>query len=149
MAIRVRDRGHCTEHQARGKRGCRDLAGYFSHDRHSENATGIVTGIGYEALMTNAPPEHAITRRGLLTTGAARPFSVRHRGGRGLDDVVPPARTRDLESAGPHGAPPVGGLHLQFGKNAGTEVVVSWHTTDAVGNPRVMLGTRHPASAAP
>ena len=33
------------------------------------------------------------------------------------------------------------GLHLQFGKNAGTEVVVSWHTTDAVRNPRVMLGT--------
>ena len=33
------------------------------------------------------------------------------------------------------------GLHLQFGKNAATEVVVSWHTTEAVGNPRVMLGT--------
>ncbi|KLO26137.1 purple acid phosphatase family protein [Mycobacterium haemophilum] len=40
-----------------------------------------------------------------------------------------------------HGAPPVGGLHLQFGKNAATEVVVSWHTTDAIRNPRVMLGT--------
>src|SRR6516162_7132419 len=43
-----------------------------------------------------------------------------------------------------NGAPPVAGLHLQFGKDAGTEVVVSWHTTDAVRNPRVMLGT--PAS---
>ena len=40
-----------------------------------------------------------------------------------------------------NGGPLVGGLHLQFGKNAGTEVVVSWHTTDAVRNPRVMLGT--------
>ncbi|SPM43271.1 hypothetical protein MNAB215_5493, partial [Mycobacterium numidiamassiliense] len=39
------------------------------------------------------------------------------------------------------GAPPVGGVHLQFGRNAGTEVVVSWHTTEAVRNPRVMLGT--------
>jgi hypothetical protein len=39
------------------------------------------------------------------------------------------------------GAEPVHGLHLQFGKNAATEVVVSWHTTDAVDNPRVMLGT--------
>ncbi|ORV91626.1 hypothetical protein AWC11_10740 [Mycobacterium interjectum] len=39
------------------------------------------------------------------------------------------------------GAPPVTGLHLQFGKNAATEVVVSWHTTEAVRNPRVMLGT--------
>ncbi|MDD4868459.1 MAG: metallophosphoesterase family protein, partial [Mycobacterium sp.] len=34
--------------------------------------------------------------------------------------------------------------HLQFGQNAGTEVVVSWHTTEAVRSPRVMLGT--PAS---
>ncbi|WP_197515015.1 metallophosphoesterase family protein, partial [Mycobacterium sp. 1245805.9] len=42
------------------------------------------------------------------------------------------------------GAPPVTGLHLQFGANAATEVVVSWHTTEAVGNPRVRLGT--PAS---
>jgi 3',5'-cyclic AMP phosphodiesterase CpdA len=43
-----------------------------------------------------------------------------------------------------NGAPPVAGVHLQFGKNASTEVVVSWHTTDPVRNPRVMLGT--PAS---
>ncbi|MGE2818062.1 purple acid phosphatase family protein [Mycobacterium heidelbergense] len=42
------------------------------------------------------------------------------------------------------GAPPVAGLHLQFGKNAATEVVVSWHSTEAVRNPRVLLGT--PAS---
>ncbi len=39
------------------------------------------------------------------------------------------------------GAPPVAGLHLQFGHDAGTEVVVSWHTLDAVRNPRVLLGT--------
>ena len=39
------------------------------------------------------------------------------------------------------GAPPVSGLHLQFGRNASTELVVSWHTTDAIRNPRVMLGT--------
>lgn len=39
------------------------------------------------------------------------------------------------------GTPPVAGLHLQFGRNASTEVTVSWHTTDAVRNPRVMLGT--------
>jgi hypothetical protein len=35
----------------------------------------------------------------------------------------------------------VSGLHLQFGADASTEVVVSWHTTVAVGNPRVMVGT--------
>ncbi|HEY0813173.1 MAG TPA: metallophosphoesterase family protein [Pseudonocardia sp.] len=39
------------------------------------------------------------------------------------------------------GAQPVAGLHLQFGADAATEVVVSWHTTDAVRNPRVLLGT--------
>ena len=35
----------------------------------------------------------------------------------------------------------MGGLHLQFGRDASTEVVVSWHTTDPVSNPRVMAGT--------
>lgn len=40
------------------------------------------------------------------------------------------------------GAAPVGGLHLQFGGDASTEVVVSWHTGGAaVRNPRVLLGT--------
>ena len=34
----------------------------------------------------------------------------------------------------------MGGLHLQFGGNASTELVASWHTTEAVGRPRVMLG---------
>jgi phosphodiesterase/alkaline phosphatase D-like protein len=39
------------------------------------------------------------------------------------------------------GAPRVGGLHLQYGADASTEVVVSWHTAAAVGNPRIMFGT--------
>lgn len=39
------------------------------------------------------------------------------------------------------GAPEVGGLHLQFGSDAARELVVSWHTTEAVANPRVLLGT--------
>ncbi len=39
------------------------------------------------------------------------------------------------------GAQPVGGLHLQFGRDASREVVVSWHTTDPVSNPRVLAGT--------
>ena len=38
-------------------------------------------------------------------------------------------------------ARPVSGLHLQFGADAATELVVSWHTTEAVRNPRVLLGT--------
>ncbi len=39
------------------------------------------------------------------------------------------------------GAPPVAGLHLQFGADAATEAVVSWHSAAAVTRPRVMLGT--------
>ena len=33
------------------------------------------------------------------------------------------------------------GLHLQFGADAATEVVVSWHTPARVSKPRVILGT--------
>jgi Purple acid Phosphatase, N-terminal domain/Calcineurin-like phosphoesterase len=36
--------------------------------------------------------------------------------------------------------PPVAGLHLQFGADASSEVVVSWHTLQPVQNPRVLLG---------
>jgi 3',5'-cyclic AMP phosphodiesterase CpdA len=35
----------------------------------------------------------------------------------------------------------VAGLHLQFGADAATEIVVSWHTAEAVRSPRVMFGT--------
>ena len=38
-------------------------------------------------------------------------------------------------------SPRIGGLHLQFGADASTEVVVSWHSASAVRNPRVMVGT--------
>jgi 3',5'-cyclic AMP phosphodiesterase CpdA len=43
-------------------------------------------------------------------------------------------------SADPLTTPPVAGLHLQFGADASSEIVVSWHTMQAVNNPRVMLG---------
>ena len=36
--------------------------------------------------------------------------------------------------------PPVAGLHLQFGSDASSEVVVSWHTLQPVQKPRVLLG---------
>jgi phosphodiesterase/alkaline phosphatase D-like protein len=38
------------------------------------------------------------------------------------------------------GTPPVAGLHLQFGVDASSEIVVSWHTLLPVGNPRAVLG---------
>ncbi len=40
----------------------------------------------------------------------------------------------------PSTTPPVAGLHLQFGADAATEVVVSWHTLQPVERPRVLFG---------
>ena len=40
----------------------------------------------------------------------------------------------------PTTTPPVAGLHLQFGADASSEMVVSWHTLQSIRNPRVMLG---------
>ena len=37
--------------------------------------------------------------------------------------------------------PPVTGLHPQFGADASSKMVVSWHTLQSVRNPRVILGT--------
>jgi 3',5'-cyclic AMP phosphodiesterase CpdA len=37
-------------------------------------------------------------------------------------------------------APPVSGLHLQFGADAASEMTASWHTPERVGRPRVLLG---------
>ncbi|HEY1842902.1 MAG TPA: fibronectin type III domain-containing protein [Mycobacterium sp.] len=87
-------------------------------------------------------PVSGISRRRLLTTGAATTLIG---AGLGVGGAVllgspghgPSLWTRPDRS----GAQPVGGLHLQFGKDASTEVVVSWHTTDPVHNPRAMVGT--------
>jgi hypothetical protein len=44
-------------------------------------------------------------------------------------------RTSDTVSA-----PPVHGVHLQFGADASSEMVVSWHALQPVRHPRVVLG---------
>lgn len=40
----------------------------------------------------------------------------------------------------PVATPPVAGLHLQFGADASSGVVVSWHTLQPVRNPRALIG---------
>ena len=40
----------------------------------------------------------------------------------------------------PVATPRVNGLHLQFGRDAAAEVIVSWHTLQPVIRPRVLLG---------
>jgi hypothetical protein len=37
-------------------------------------------------------------------------------------------------------APPVAGLHLQFGADASAQMTISWHSLQPVGRPRVLLG---------
>ena len=45
------------------------------------------------------------------------------------------------EHGDPVATPPVSGLHLQFGADASSEVVVSWHSLQPVRGARVLLGT--------
>src|ERR1700759_3485497 len=51
-----------------------------------------------------------------------------------LGEAVEPAR------AGGTRVPPVMGLHLQFGEDASSEMIVSWSALERVENPRVLLG---------
>ncbi|MCW2687824.1 MAG: hypothetical protein JWR37_2714 [Mycobacterium sp.] len=96
----------------------------------------------------NASPEveddkpHGFSRRTLFAVGATSAIvgagagvggaALARSGRRGPDFWPRPDRSA---------APRVGGLHVQFGANASSDVVVSWHSSVAVANPRVMLGT--------
>ena len=50
-------------------------------------------------------------------------------------DLAAPAAT---PSPDPLTTPPVAGLHLQFGADAASEMVVSWYTLQSVRNPRAI-----------
>ncbi|HLJ20338.1 MAG TPA: metallophosphoesterase family protein [Stellaceae bacterium] len=56
----------------------------------------------------------------------------------GHEDAQAAAATS--EAPDPVTTPPVAGLHLQFGADASSHMVVSWHTLQPVQNPRVLLG---------
>jgi len=79
-----------------------------------------------------------VSRRTLLATAAGATVL-----GAGAGALVsrPPASPGLWPQPGRTGAPPVSGLHLQFGSDGATCVVVSWQATAAVGKPRVLLGT--------
>jgi Purple acid Phosphatase, N-terminal domain/Calcineurin-like phosphoesterase len=64
----------------------------------------------------------AVMTASLIGTGAAQ---------------TPPISRRSPDQAA---TPPVAGLHLQFGADASSEMVVSWHTLQSVRDPRVVLG---------
>src|SRR6202042_3505537 len=50
------------------------------------------------------------------------------------------ATTLSPQPSDPAATPPVAGLHLQFGADASSEMVVSWHALQPVQNPKVVLG---------
>ena len=84
---------------------------------------------------TSSPSE--LSRRRLLAAGGVL--------GAGLAAGLAQAETVPTSFAGTEpgkpAAPPVAGLHLQFGQNASSGIAVSWHTLEAVDHPRVLLGT--------
>lgn len=82
--------------------------------------------------------EPHVSRRSLITSAAG--VSI---GGAVLLGTPGTANSAPSLWARPSGsnAPRVSGLHLQFGSDAARQVVVSWHTTESVSRPRVMLGT--------
>ncbi|HUC18800.1 MAG TPA: metallophosphoesterase [Acetobacteraceae bacterium] len=87
--------------------------------------------------------EHSLdlSRRKLLAAaglggGAAMVASVLPIGSAQAAPTTPASET----ASDPVATPPVAGLHLQFGRDASFEVVVSWHTLQIVRNPRAVIG---------
>ncbi|CQD23533.1 metallophosphoesterase [Mycolicibacterium conceptionense] len=61
--------------------------------------------------------------------------------GAAVDDAIRSSGPELWQRADRSDAPRVSGLHLQYGADASSEVVVSWHTAARVSNPRVRYGT--------
>jgi hypothetical protein len=74
-----------------------------------------------------------ISRRRLLAAAGVATTPILYAAAAQAAPTAPPP-------ADPVATPPVAGLHLQFGADASSEVVVSWHTLQPVKNPRVLLG---------
>jgi 3',5'-cyclic AMP phosphodiesterase CpdA len=85
----------------------------------------------------------ALRRRTLLSAAGVASGALAASGSTGIG-VAQAAGAADAEApraAAPQaGSPAVSGLHLQFGADAASEVTVSWHTLQPVGNAKVVLG---------
>ncbi|MFI2609292.1 purple acid phosphatase family protein [Kitasatospora sp. NPDC018619] len=92
--------------------------------------------------MNESSGRPSVSRRGLLAgaTGVGLGGAVSLSGLPAAPAAASPVLWQRPDRSG---APRVAGLHLQFGSDASREVVVSWHTTRSVGNPRVVYGTSH------
>lgn len=78
-----------------------------------------------------------LRRRTLLASGAGGVAAL------AVGGQPAAAGTRPVEDRGEQGprVAPVDGLHTQFGDDASTQAVVSWHTLEPVSEARVILGT--------
>lgn len=83
--------------------------------------------------MTDADSPFALelSRRHLLAAAAVA-GTVLETGAAEAETPTPPPA--------PRSAPPVAGLHLQFGADASSEITISWHSLEPAANPRVMVG---------
>jgi 3',5'-cyclic AMP phosphodiesterase CpdA len=80
---------------------------------------------GEDAL---AAPDLGLSRRRLLAAAVAA-------------GAIAPLAARAAEvEPGQVPATPVAGMHLQFGADASSQIVVSWHALQKVSHPRVLLG---------
>jgi hypothetical protein len=84
-----------------------------------------------------------LSRRGFLTAAggagvglAVAPLLTAEAGA-----ATPTPTTGSMDAFDPAATPRVSGLHLQFGTDASSEMVVSWHGLQPVRNARVLLGS--------
>jgi hypothetical protein len=89
-------------------------------------------------------PEHELNRRKLLAAagiGASALLAPIYGRAQTVSAAAGvPSREHAQDRLDPIKTPPVAGLHLQFGADASSLVVVSWHTLQPVAEPRVVLG---------
>jgi hypothetical protein len=106
--------------------------------------------VGAMTDTTTTPDErpqgtgHGVSRRGLLGAagaGAAALVAAPLLPGATASAATAAALFPDLAgSTTDPTVPPVAGLHLQFGSDAASQAVISWHTPGPVTLPRVRLG---------
>ena len=86
-------------------------------------------------MITSENESSALSRRKLLAAAGITVAAAALTRTGDAEAALPVRRSSD-----PLMASPVHGLHLQFGADAASEIVVSWHTLKAVHRPRVVLG---------
>ncbi|MDP5225617.1 MULTISPECIES: fibronectin type III domain-containing protein [Arthrobacter] len=98
--------------------------------------------------MNSSPENSPVTRRRLLIgAGLAAIVSGTALTSPAQAANAAPGSAKDLpgslSATDPAAVPPVDGLHLQFGRDASRDMVVSWHTLQPVTEARVLLGDGH------